>query len=199
MIRSFLSRPWFWLFGNPRPPAHADTPVLDLGIIVSRGCVIKVRGSSLQSAHSCVKVNMTTNWEHGAQESNRRTQSQHAATIVEVQPGELLAAWFGGSWERNHDVSIWVSKFKVRCGSVSRAPHVIMRMLAAWQVGKPAHRLSHAAEYSDEWWKSDPGRKSIPGAACCCGFHRMDNGLRRRGRLSPRQMGHPHGTQCSSR
>mmetsp|Transcript_13587 Transcript_13587/g.34291 ORF Transcript_13587/g.34291 Transcript_13587/m.34291 type:complete len:454 (+) Transcript_13587:340-1701(+) len=83
---SFLSRPWFWLFGNPRPPAHADTPVLDLGIIVSRGCVIK--------------------------ESNRRTQSQHAATIVEVQPGELLAAWFGGSWERNHDVSIWVSKFK---------------------------------------------------------------------------------------
>jgi hypothetical protein len=47
------------------------------------------------------------------QETNRKTFSQHAATIVEVQPGELLAAWFGGSWERNHDVSIWVSKYQV--------------------------------------------------------------------------------------
>lgn len=36
--------------------------------------------------------------------------SCHAATIVEVDNG-LVAAWFGGTYERHPDVGIWVSRF----------------------------------------------------------------------------------------
>lgn len=36
--------------------------------------------------------------------------SCHASTIVEVAPGKLVAAWFGGTHERNPDVGIWVSR-----------------------------------------------------------------------------------------
>jgi predicted neuraminidase len=34
----------------------------------------------------------------------------HASTIVETQPGELAAAWFGGTRERNPDVCIYVAR-----------------------------------------------------------------------------------------
>ena len=34
--------------------------------------------------------------------------SPHAATIVETQQGELVAAYFGGTYERNPDCNIWV-------------------------------------------------------------------------------------------
>lgn len=34
----------------------------------------------------------------------------HASTIVELAPGELVAAWFGGTKERNPDVGIWVTR-----------------------------------------------------------------------------------------
>ena len=36
--------------------------------------------------------------------------SCHAATIAEAAPGHLVAAWFGGTAERNPDVGIWVSR-----------------------------------------------------------------------------------------
>ena len=34
----------------------------------------------------------------------------HASTIVELSPGHLAAAWFGGTKERNPDVGIWFSR-----------------------------------------------------------------------------------------
>jgi predicted neuraminidase len=34
----------------------------------------------------------------------------HASTIVEAAPGQLVAAWFGGTHERNPDVGIWVAR-----------------------------------------------------------------------------------------
>ena len=34
----------------------------------------------------------------------------HAATIAETAPGQLVAAWFGGTRERNPDVCIWVAR-----------------------------------------------------------------------------------------
>lgn len=33
--------------------------------------------------------------------------SAHASTVVELSNGDLLAAWFGGSYESNPDVAIW--------------------------------------------------------------------------------------------
>ncbi|WP_084442365.1 exo-alpha-sialidase [Termitidicoccus mucosus] len=36
----------------------------------------------------------------------------HASTIVETSPGKLVAAWFGGTKEKNPDVCIWVSHFE---------------------------------------------------------------------------------------
>lgn len=35
----------------------------------------------------------------------------HASTIVETSAGRLVAAWFGGTKERNPDVGIWVAHF----------------------------------------------------------------------------------------
>jgi predicted neuraminidase len=37
--------------------------------------------------------------------------SCHASTIVETDAHEYVAAWFGGTAERNPDVGIWVSRF----------------------------------------------------------------------------------------
>lgn len=37
--------------------------------------------------------------------------SCHASTIVETTQGELVAAWFGGTAEKNPDVGIWVSRY----------------------------------------------------------------------------------------
>jgi predicted neuraminidase len=37
--------------------------------------------------------------------------SCHASTIVEPAPGQLVAAWFGGTAEKNPDVGIWVSHY----------------------------------------------------------------------------------------
>lgn len=34
----------------------------------------------------------------------------HASTLAEVAPGRLVAAWFGGTKERDPDVGIWVSR-----------------------------------------------------------------------------------------
>jgi predicted neuraminidase len=36
----------------------------------------------------------------------------HASTIVETAPGKLVAAWFGGTKERNPDVCIYVSRLE---------------------------------------------------------------------------------------
>ncbi|MBN2180940.1 MAG: exo-alpha-sialidase [Sedimentisphaerales bacterium] len=42
----------------------------------------------------------------------RPTRSCHASTIVEAADGTLVAAWFGGTHERNPDVGIWVSRLE---------------------------------------------------------------------------------------
>lgn len=37
--------------------------------------------------------------------------SCHASTLAETAPGRLVAAWFGGTAEKNPDVGIWVAHF----------------------------------------------------------------------------------------
>lgn len=41
---------------------------------------------------------------------DRDFQSGHASTLVELASGDVLAAWFGGSWEKGNDVAIWMSR-----------------------------------------------------------------------------------------
>ncbi len=36
--------------------------------------------------------------------------SAHASTLLEVENGGVLAAWFGGSWEKGADVAIWTAR-----------------------------------------------------------------------------------------
>lgn len=40
----------------------------------------------------------------------RGFDSAHASTLVQLEDGTILAAWFGGSWEKGDDVAIWVSR-----------------------------------------------------------------------------------------
>lgn len=40
----------------------------------------------------------------------RPFESCHASTLLTLKDGGLLAAWFGGSWEKNPDTAVWVSR-----------------------------------------------------------------------------------------
>ncbi|MDX9754051.1 MAG: sialidase family protein [bacterium] len=48
---------------------------------------------------------------------NASFPSCHASTLVEVQPGLLLAAWFGGTEEGADDVGIWLSRHENKAWS----------------------------------------------------------------------------------
>lgn len=43
-------------------------------------------------------------------EEDREFLSGHASTLIELSNGDILAAWFGGSWEKNSDVNIWMAR-----------------------------------------------------------------------------------------
>lgn len=43
-------------------------------------------------------------------EEEREFNSSHASTLLELKDGGILVSWFGGSWEKGPDVSIWVAK-----------------------------------------------------------------------------------------
>lgn len=45
--------------------------------------------------------------------------SAHASTLLELEGGNILAAWFGGSWEKNPDVDIWAA---IRVDGVWKKP-----------------------------------------------------------------------------
>ncbi len=43
-------------------------------------------------------------------DKNKPTPSSHASTLIMMDNGEILAAWFGGKHEKNDDVDIWYSR-----------------------------------------------------------------------------------------
>ena len=45
------------------------------------------------------------------------TNNSHAATLVEIKPGQLMAAWFGGKHEGAKDVGIYLSAYKEKTWS----------------------------------------------------------------------------------
>lgn len=54
----------------------------------------------------------------------------HASTVVELAPGRILCAWFGGTAEKDDDVGIWFSRFEEgkwgrpeRLAKVNETPH----------------------------------------------------------------------------
>ena len=52
---------------------------------------------------------------------NRPFDSCHASTLLKLKNGEILAAFFGGSWEKSPDTAIWVSRKR---GAVWEYPRV---------------------------------------------------------------------------
>ncbi len=55
-------------------------------------------------------------------EEKRDFDSPHASTLIRLKNGDILAAWFGGSWEKNPDVAIWMSR---RTAGGWQKPYVI--------------------------------------------------------------------------
>jgi predicted neuraminidase len=45
-------------------------------------------------------------------EEERDFDSAHAASILQTRDGGIIIAWFGGSWEKDSNVDIWMSKKK---------------------------------------------------------------------------------------
>lgn len=43
-------------------------------------------------------------------EEDRPFDSGHASTLVRLENGDILAAWFAGSWEKGPDTSIWMAR-----------------------------------------------------------------------------------------
>lgn len=64
-------------------------------------------------------------------EENREFDSAHASTLLELEHGNVLVAWFGGSWEKGSDVAIWISR---RMDGVWEKPRAIaqVREIAMW-------------------------------------------------------------------
>lgn len=54
------------------------------------------------------------------------TTNSHAATLVEIKPNEIMAAWFGGKYEGAKDVGIYFSTFKNKTWS---APQNLIKPL----------------------------------------------------------------------
>lgn len=54
------------------------------------------------------------------------TTNSHAATLVEIKPNEIMAAWFGGSYEGAKDVGIYFSTYKNKTWS---APQNLIKPL----------------------------------------------------------------------
>ncbi len=65
-------------------------------------------------------------------EEDRPFDSGHASTLVRLENGEILCAWFGGSWEKGPDTSIWMARRST--DGLWQAPYRVaeVRGIAMW-------------------------------------------------------------------
>jgi predicted neuraminidase len=64
-------------------------------------------------------------------EEDRDFDSAHASTLLQLPGGDILAAWFGGSWEKDPNVAIWAAR---RRNGVWQKPVMVAdtRGIALW-------------------------------------------------------------------
>lgn len=97
--------------------------------------------------------------------------SGHASTLVQMRDGSILAAWFGGSWEKGCDVAIWVSR---RREGVWETPRklVDVRGVAMWnpvlfQRENGTIRLFYKVGETISGWKTWYVESADHGASFC--------------------------------
>ena len=74
-----------------------------------RGCALVALTTIARSSSAIRRLGPTTIVQSEFIFERAPFPSAHASTIVETPEG-LVAAWFGGTKERNPDVGIWVSR-----------------------------------------------------------------------------------------
>ncbi|MCV9927549.1 exo-alpha-sialidase [Flavobacterium sp. LS1R49] len=72
------------------------------------------------SCASVKKEPKARNITHSFITDNPITSNSHAATLVELKPNELMAAWFGGKYEGAKDVGIYYSTYKKKTWSTPK-------------------------------------------------------------------------------
>ena len=104
--------------------------------------------------------------QSGIINSNAPYPECHASTIIELSPGKLGAAWFGGTKERNPDVGIWFARHE-NVGKIWTGwKRTFARRDPAEHLGlprrRPAGRLSHETRRGSpdlvEGWRQDVER-----------------------------------------
>ncbi len=86
----------------------------------------------------------------------------HASTIVELAPGELAAAWFGGTKERHPDVGIWFARHEggrwQPAREVANGVQADGTRLPTWNPvlfqprGAPLHLFYKVGPSPSRWW-----------------------------------------------
>lgn len=100
---------FYYLKNNRVGTAHQQTvgqPTTRDNIVLAQADG-KVKDVAVGSAHPTDKAVLKTEFIYSAETAP--TVSCHASTIVETKEG-LVAAWFGGTYEKHPDVGIWFSR-----------------------------------------------------------------------------------------
>src|SRR6476659_6963917 len=67
----------------------------------------------------------------------------HASTIIHLKNGEFIAAWFGGTEEKNDDVGIWMTKESPAPG----VKHLKLQKLIIHRIGTPFYSNLRQEEF----------------------------------------------------